>query len=296
MIQCFIKKKYTNSKVSLTTPELVSISNRDKDFSELPRIMHNHSDIVEIILVRKGSGVYILDNKRYPIKKGDIIICNSNVLHDEMPEYNDNLSIYCCSITNIKIPGLPDNCLIDNTAKAIFGANHHFENINNLMYMIFNFLSNNVPGCEETCHHLMMSLLSMVLNIQSNQESNQYYDKTNQYMLYLQIRDYIDIHYDDEITLTSLSSALNLSAYYICHVFKNITGYSPMQYMLRRRIGEAQTLLINSKYSITKVASLVGYGNPNYFNIIFTKKIGVSPSQYRKTYTTLKLKEELYEN
>lgn len=289
MIQCFVKKNLTHSKISLTTPKLVSISNRDKDFSNLPRSMHNHADISEIMLIRSGSGVYILDNKRYPIKKGDIIICNSNVLHDEIPEYNNNLSIYCCSITNIKLPELPDNHIIDKTRKKIFSANDYFDAINSIMHMIFNFLSNNIPDCEETCHHLMLALLSIVLKIESTQESNQYTDMTNQYKLYLQIRDYIDTHYDDEITLTSLSNALYLSPYYLSHIFKDITGYSPMQYMLRRRIGEAQTLLIHSKYPITKIASLVGYGNPNYFNIIFTKKIGISPSQYRKTYTTLPL-------
>ncbi len=63
------------------------------------------------------------------------------------------------------------------------------------------------------------------------------------------------------------------------------TGYSPMNYIIRRRIGEAQTLLITTKLSITEIAGMVGFSNPNNFNIQFQKQVGLSPREYRKTYT-----------
>ena len=55
-----------------------------------------------------------------------------------------------------------------------------------------------------------------------------------------------------------------------------------MQYIINRRIGEAQNLLINTDYSITQIADKVGYDNPSYFNMLFTKLIGMSPGKFRK--------------
>jgi len=54
--------------------------------------------------------------------------------------------------------------------------------------------------------------------------------------------------------------------------------------MLRRRLGEAQTLLISTDLSITSISLAVGYGNPNHFDRMFSKYIGMSPSSYRSFY------------
>mgnify|MGYP002224503495 CR=1 FL=1 len=54
-------------------------------------------------------------------------------------------------------------------------------------------------------------------------------------------------------------------------IFKEETGFSPMQYVTRRRIGEAQNLLINTQLSITEIAANVGYNNSNYFQNVFKK-------------------------
>ena len=65
---------------------------------------------------------------------------------------------------------------------------------------------------------------------------------------------------------------------------KDISGYSPIQYVIRRRIGLAQTWLISSDLSATQIATMVGYDNTNYFNTLFKRMVGVSPIRYRKQY------------
>lgn len=286
MIQYFAKREFKSVFSSNSAPRLNSISRRGTNASStMPRVMHSHNEILEILFVSDGTGVYIVDNKRYSIQMGDIIICNINTLHDEVPEFNHIVSSYCCSISDLQLPGLQKNCLIGNGVRPVFHSGEHFDDVNNLMCMLHFHLSSNQKGSGETCHHLMIALLTIVINIISENQQKEDSDKSNQILLYEQIKKYIDLHYYEDINLNSIARAMNLSPYYLSHVFKNVAGYSPMQYALRRRIGESQTLLINSKHSITEIASQVGYGNPNYFNIIFTKKIGMSPSQYRKTYT-----------
>ena len=91
------------------------------------------------------------------------------------------------------------------------------------------------------------------------------------------IKDYIDRHFAEDFSLQSMADALHVSPYYLAHVCKDVTGYSPLQYVLRRRIGEAQTLLITTELP-------VGYDNPSHFNAQFSKAVGMSPRTFRKEY------------
>lgn len=70
-----------------------------------------------------------------------------------------------------------------------------------------------------------------------------------------------------------------------------MSGYSPVQYLLRRRIGEAQTLLITTDLSITRIAEMVGYDTQSYFNLQFTKNVGMPPNKFRQNYIVLQKKK-----
>lgn len=67
------------------------------------------------------------------------------------------------------------------------------------------------------------------------------------------------------------------------HQFKKIFGFPPIQYIIRRRIGEAQRLLFTTDLSITEVSVRVGYDNISYFNNQFKRFAGMSPQNYRKS-------------
>ena len=65
-------------------------------------------------------------------------------------------------------------------------------------------------------------------------------------------------------------------------MFKQKTGYSFKQYILRRRIGEAQIRLVNTQDSVQAISEAVGFEDASYFSRIFSKYIGLTPSEYRK--------------
>ena len=69
-----------------------------------------------------------------------------------------------------------------------------------------------------------------------------------------------------------------------------MSGYSPIQYLLRRRLGEAQTLLISTDLPIIDITLMTGFDTQNYFNAQFTKHVGVSPKRYRDNYVIGKSK------
>jgi AraC-like DNA-binding protein len=58
-----------------------------------------------------------------------------------------------------------------------------------------------------------------------------------------------------------------------------------MQYIIRRRIGQAQSLLLNTGYSVTQIAAMVGYNNLNHFHCAFAKIVGMAPGRYRRSWS-----------
>ena len=98
------------------------------------------------------------------------------------------------------------------------------------------------------------------------------------------VKDYINAHYTEDIHLSDIAHQFSFSTPYISHTFKSTTGYSPIQYLIRCRIGQAQTLLISSDLSVTEVAMCVGYDNSSHFQTLFKQVVGITPLQYRKKY------------
>ena len=74
-----------------------------------------------------------------------------------------------------------------------------------------------------------------------------------------------------------------MSVSWFIRSFKQYAGTTPMQYLVERRMANAQVLLETTSYNISEIAALVGYDNPLYFSRIFRKQKGMSPSEYRKT-------------
>lgn len=282
MIQCFAKNNKRDFSTSNMDFRLLYGCKTEKTHSIMPRVMHVHNDRLEIMFICEGTGLYTIGQNKYSVGAGDILIYNSGVVHDEVSDPKAKIKSYCLGIDQLKLPGLNLNCLISDGDSPVLKAVTHFTLIHSIFSTIYNELYYENEGAEETCHHLTQALIGLLLQLS---KQNARIKKENEQMIGERIKNYIDENYNIEITLTSISEALNISSYYMSHVFKKMTGYSPIQYIMRRRIGEAQTLLITTNHSITMIANIVGYDNSSYFNKIFTKSVGMSPKGYRECYT-----------
>lgn len=94
---------------------------------------------------------------------------------------------------------------------------------------------------------------------------------------------YFNEHYSEDICIDEYAQNINVSVSWFIRHFKQCTGSTPMQYILSKRIYNAEILLHDSSYNVTEIAQIVGYDNPLYFSRIFKKVKGLSPSEYRKS-------------
>ena len=98
------------------------------------------------------------------------------------------------------------------------------------------------------------------------------------------LRDYLDAHYTEEISLNDLARQYSYSPSHLIRSFHQAYGASPMQYLKKLRIEHASQLLLHSDATIQSVGEMVGLRIPSYFIRVFKQEIGITPAQYRMFY------------
>ena len=283
-VQCFVKRDVRPVFTGENQTRLLYDSEIRPDASAHPRVMHAHADAVELILICSGSSEYLIHDKKVVIKAGDLLVYNAGVVHDEVSGPDMEVGSYCVGVGGLHMPGLRENALISDEKGYVFPTGRYFEDMKELFVMMFRNLAAGEPHAELFCTSLLHALLVSVLTVTEGVGETRENPADEPHILGSRIKDYIDRHYMEPITLQSMGEALRISPYYLSHVFKQMSGYSPVQYLLRRRIGEAQTLLITTELSVARIAEMVGYDSQSYFNLQFTKNVGMPPSRYRHNY------------
>lgn len=102
------------------------------------------------------------------------------------------------------------------------------------------------------------------------------------FSLATEVLQHLNLCFADELSLTELTNRFHVSTSHMIHMFKAQFGLPPIQYMVRRRIGEAQHLLRTTEDSAGDIAGRVGMINRNYFYRMFKRLVGVSPVRYRE--------------
>ncbi len=282
-ILCFVKREVRSVFTPETMPRLAYVSRTLPSDRAYHRILHAHQDLVEVLLICGGAGRYLIGETFYDVKAGDLLVYNSGVVHDEFSSAENAISAYCAAIAGLRLPGLRENTLIAGDAPALFHTGEEAEDLRLLYEMMYRYLLEDRPGCEALCHHLMLALLGRILQITGDAPRR---DRANTEPKALgrQVQAFIDRHFSEPLTLQDMGRALHVSPYYLSHVFKETSGYSPTQYLLRRRIGEAQNLLISTDLPMARIAERVGFETQNYFNLQFSKHVGMPPGKYRESF------------
>ncbi|MBQ8289225.1 MAG: AraC family transcriptional regulator [Clostridia bacterium] len=96
------------------------------------------------------------------------------------------------------------------------------------------------------------------------------------------VREYIQSHLADDLSLEQLMSVVHLSKYHFVRLFKEQFGVTPGKYILRARIGAAKRLLVTTALPVYEVAAAVGFSDPASFYRAFREVEGTSPGSVRR--------------
>ena len=108
------------------------------------------------------------------------------------------------------------------------------------------------------------------------------HNKDDKFSEALMLKEYIDKNAANELTLKQMSDFISHSVSQTVRIFKKEYGVTPYEYMLSKRIELAKMMLKSTNMKVKDISSCVGFSDEHYFSLIFRKRMGISPLQYRK--------------
>lgn len=259
---------------------LVYVSFNDREESLTPTAVHCHEKNLELQYICGGRGNLRIGNRLYEVQGGDLLIYNQGELHDESADPEAGLWFYNCGVMGLSLPGKPEGQLIGPETSPRIHAGEMAEAVESLFRLLYAEVERELPKNEQVTHDILRGLIGMILYQLPKDRQLPPREKDR---LLIACKDYIDSHFMEELTVEQLAERSHMSVSGFAHQFKKIFGFPPIQYIIRRRIGEAQRLLFTSDLSITEVSVRVGYDNISYFNNQFKRFAGMSPQNYRRS-------------
>ena len=95
------------------------------------------------------------------------------------------------------------------------------------------------------------------------------------------VRDYVEAHLDDDLSLTVLADIACLSPYHFSRSFKRATGVGPQRYVIQRRVERAKLLLRQTHQPLAMIAQEAGFTDQSHLTAMFRSEMGVTPGRFR---------------
>lgn len=150
-----------------------------------------------------------------------------------------------------------------------------------LLDELIEILKQNKDKCD-ICNRI--TTIQQVIDIFKGEEIKDI-DNSNTYadMLIETVREYIRKELKNpELGLDTIASGINVSKYYMWHVFKKQTGVTMLNYIHYLRMTEAKTLLITTNLTVDEIANRIGFVDSKYFSKWFKRQERITPITYRK--------------
>ena len=248
---------------------------KDKDWSMLELHSHQH---YEIYFLSKGTRTILFSDSLYKISAPSLIIIPPNFVHKTE---GSSFERYNINVTKNYLNAFQLNVLEEKKIKV-----HKLSTLESKT--ILNLLNNAYSLKSEDKYYsfkqnaifsaLILEFEKLGSSVIAPQTSTQKSLPTS----ILKILDYMAINCDKNFTLDKISSKFFISKNTLIYNFNKHVGRSPMDYLLTVRLNKAKQLLAVTLKSISKISEECGFSSANYFGLIFKKKTGVSPLEYRK--------------
>jgi transcriptional regulator of acetoin/glycerol metabolism len=95
------------------------------------------------------------------------------------------------------------------------------------------------------------------------------------------VREHVETHIGKSVDLATLAAVAGLSLYHFARAFKQSAGVTPHQYLVQRRVEQAQEMLARTELSLSEIALATGFSDQSHFARHFRQMLGMTPSQFR---------------
>lgn len=223
-----------------------------------------------------GSGILNYDGKEYHIKAGDCIFINCQTPYFHCSSHNlwtlNWIHFYGPTIHAIYLK------YMERGGQPVFHP-HNTDNFQKHWQNLYTLASSSDFMKDMKINEQLFSILTLIMEQSWNPDAKLLSFKQQSL---IDVREFIDTHYAEKITLDRLSEEFSINKYYLERIFKEQFGISIINYLSGIRITHAKQLLRFSDKSIEQVGFACGISPLYYFSRMFKQTEGISPSEYRR--------------
>ena len=231
----------------------------------------------QINYITGGEGVYENQGGKFKISPGSLIFTRPGEWHRYRPKKSTGWVEHYVGFTGYiahQMFGRPWF-----TQKNSIVEVGHREEILDTYYKIFDYALEEKPGYQQVVAGMIMKMLGFIVSFDKQKDfSGKRVEKIIQNACFT-IRENVE----SDINFQSFAEENNIGYSYFRKMFKKYTGVPPVQYHLDLKILRAKEMLLYTDKSIKEISYDLGFQSIYYFSRIFKSKLGVSPSEIRKT-------------
>lgn len=238
----------------------------------------NHLASYLFFIVLEGSGVIQYNNTMFSLKKYDCVF-----LDCQQPYYHrssdDLWKLKWVHFNGTNMPGIYEK-YIQRGGLPCFHSNKILP-YSSLLQELYEIASSELYVRDMKIYEKLTSLLTLLMEESWNQ-ADIHSSKAQKGHNLQPIKDYLEQHYMDKITLDTLATQFFINKYYLTRIFKSKFGISINNYLLQVRITHAKHLLRFTDLPIEEIGRQCGIQDSNYFSRTFRKIEGISPGSFRR--------------
>jgi AraC-like DNA-binding protein/mannose-6-phosphate isomerase-like protein (cupin superfamily) len=247
---------------------------RSPHWKETPHTHH----FLEVVLVSSGRGGVTIGGADFELRKGDILIYNADVPHNENSTSDDPMEFYFFGANNINIPGLEADCLLAPEESPVLHCGAHLAGMRNYFSALVQESQSDERFSKEMTESLCRMILLLILRLLPPGNENPLVENG----LFQEARKYIDENYAKISSVDAICKKLHVSHYYLDHVFKRFNEESPLQYIILKRLEMAKALLATTRLTVGQIALSCGFEDESYFFRKFKAFTGTTPRKFRQ--------------
>lgn len=251
-------------------------------------VYHDH-DYAELAYILSGKGKYLIEGTEYEVKSGDLVICNPGVKHTHIVSNPKEPTIeFILGFTDFHFKNMnPNSIELPDGGYILHTSAELKQDISKYCFsMIAERDSNQVGRYFMFKTYLMQMLLQImreIVDVEKTEQKSYTFESYNKNYAVNRIITYLNENYEHKISLEQIAHNMYLSPVYISKIFKEETGESPINYLIKIRLEKAKEILLNTDGdSIKNIANRVGYEDVYHFSKLFKKYYGISPLHFRK--------------
>ena len=299
-----IKKKdgFQGERAVVLPPMLVEMEEQDlmckglfiTDIGYYPKAEHHYRvrdqgvDQYVLIYCVDGSGFYVVDGKRYEVKKNQYFVLPACKPHEYGADKGKGWTIYWVHFRGIAAPVFAEGA---NTPQTInVTMNSRISDRINIFEEILTTLhfGEGIDDLRYASSLLIRFLASMryIGQFRRAKAGQQPFSANTDIDVVEQAIHYMRENIENSISIKEVLHYVGYSQSHFSKLFKNRTGMSPLSYINHLKMEHASYLLKTTDLKVNQICYKVGIEDPLYFSRLFSKVMGMSPTKYKESLTS----------